>query len=292
MSRAADGLDRRLTPARPDLAALHLEGRVEAERFIEGRPFTVEVEVADLRRAPRPDAGLETQLLFGDPVVCYDEHEGWSWVQSERDGYVGYVASCALRPGRLEATHRVAVHRTFVYAAANMKTPPLAALPLDGRVRIGAVHDGFAAVAPHGFVYARHLAPLGESVADPVATAESFVGTPYLWGGVSALGIDCSGLVQRAFSMGGIALPRDTDMQMTCGTRVAVTPQLHDLVRGDLVFWSGHVGIMTSPTMLVHANAHHMLVAIEPLAEAQARILSTTGLPIAAIRRLARPLMS
>lgn len=286
MTMEQSGFDPRVTAARRDLAAEALRGHVEADHFVEGERFTVLTETVDLRRRPRPDAPLETQLLYGENVVVYDDEDGWGWAQAERDGYVGYLAMSAL--GRVAAppTHRVVVNRTFVYPAADMKQPPYAVVPLDGRVTAEGARGDFFKIRGHGFVFAPHLRPLDHTETDFVAVAERLVGTPYLWGGKSPLGIDCSGLVQLACSVAGQVMPRDTDMQEKIGTEVPFADDLASLCRGDLVFWTGHVGIMLDSTMLLHANAHHMLVIREPLTIARERIAATSATTVASVRRL------
>ncbi len=282
-------LDPRTTAARPDIAAAHLRGRVQAERFVDGEPFTVGIDVLDLKKRPRPDAPLDTQLLYGETLVVYEDDNGWGWAQADRDGYVGYVAMSALDRGATPATHRVIVRRAHVYPAPDMKQPVIGALPLDGRVRVEGTRGAFVEIKGRGFVVASHVAPIDRSVdqalGDPVAVAEGLIGTPYLWGGRSPLGIDCSGLVQLAFSVTGTILPRDTDMQVTLGSAVATDASLAGLRRGDLVFWPGHVGVMSDEATLLHANAHHMLVAAEPLRLARDRI-AAGGAVLSSIRRL------
>jgi hypothetical protein len=277
--------DRRFTPARPDLAAAHLKGHVEATKFVEGRDMQIVAPIADVRSGPTPDASLDTQALCGERVTLYEEHEGWAWCQLQRDSYVGYLPSHMLAPTQREPTHRVSALRTFAYPAPNMKVPPLEALPLGAEVTVE--HEGdYVRVADHGFVYAPHLQPIAQYESDFVAVAERFVGAPYLWGGKTALGLDCSGLVQISLATAGIASPRDTDVQAReVGSGLPLDEPL-DLQRGDLVFWKGHVGIMCDAVTLLHANAHHMLVAREPFAAARARILAKSFGAVTAVRRL------
>ena len=281
-------LDPRLHPYRPDLAGAELTGRVEAPRFVEARPAQVARGVTDLRRAPAPDAPLDSQLLAGEEVGVYELAGGWAWVQNRSDGYVGYVEAAALRDEVLEPTHWIRIPRSFVFPEADMKTPPLDALSMTGRVRVTGETGPYRAIAGGGFVYARHLAPLGDWAEDFVTTALQFLGLPYLWGGKASLGLDCSGLVQLVLAAAGTACPRDSDLQAE--SLGEARPLGAAPVRGDLIYLPGHVAIALDGWRVVHANAHEMLTCIEPLAELVERVTRESGRGITAVRR-PRPLV-
>jgi Bacterial dipeptidyl-peptidase Sh3 domain/NlpC/P60 family len=277
-------LDPRVTPARADLAAAYLRGAVEADRFVEGVLRQVIQSHAPLRREPSPDAMLGTEALKGERVTVYDEtDEGWCWGQLQGDGYVGWLPAAGLGPLAGAPTHRVAALRTLVFPGPSIRLPPLDGLSLGCCLAVDRVVDQLAVCADGGFVPARHLADIDAKEPDFVAVAERFVGVPYLWGGKTSLGLDCSGLVQLALTAAGIACPRDSDMQEnSMGERLAADAELR---RGDLVFWKGHVAIARDRDSLVHANAFHMAVAIEPLSEAAARINAAGG-DITSVRRI------
>ncbi|HEX9169878.1 MAG TPA: NlpC/P60 family protein, partial [Roseiarcus sp.] len=219
---AAAPFDRRLTPARSDLAAEHLRGFVDAPRYVKGQAKRVVAASAPIRRSPDAGAPLETEALHGESVVVYDEHGGWAWVQLDRDSYVGYLPGEALG-APAEPTHRVAAVRTHAYPGPGIKLAPRMALSLGARLTVVA-HEGDFAVSADGLhVWARHLSERGAREPDYVAVAERFLETPYLWGGRTSEGIDCSGLVQTALGAAGISSPRDSDMmEAALGAPIAV----------------------------------------------------------------------
>ena len=279
-------LDPRLTPARPDLADIRLRGRVEAQRFVEGRAARIVVPSAPLRRRPDPEAGLETEAVMGDAVTVYDIRDGFAFAQIARDGYVGYLPEAALGPADSAPTHRIAVLRSFIYPAPDLKRPHIAHLSLGAAFAAEAREGEYWRLGSGRYVFADHAVPLGRTEPDAVAVAERLLGTPYLWGGRTSLGLDCSGLVQLSLESAGLPCPRDADQQEgALGT--ALPPGLEGLRRGDLVFWKGHVGMMLDADRLIHANGHHMTVAVEPLTIAVARIAEKSFGAVTSIRRLA-----
>lgn len=283
-------LDRRIHAVRSDLADIRLQGRVEAERFVAGAPAHVIDGVLPLRRAPRPDAGLETEALYGDAVTIFDsDAEGWAWVQLDRDGYVGYAPVAGLMPHpRSAPTHRVAVLRTFLFPAASIKEPPLGWLSYGSEVTVTREIEAGGrryGVTPAGAtVVMTHLAAIDAVECDAVAIAERFLGTPYLWGGKSSLGIDCSGLLQTALRGIGIDVARDSDLQEAMpGESLPLDPSAWR--RGDLLFWPGHVAFVRDGENALHANASAMAVAVEGIAALLAR---TADAPLRTVKRLHR----
>lgn len=278
-------LDGRLHAWREDLADIRLKGRVQADAFVEGEPHRIGVPVCDLRRAPAADGGVDTQLLLGEAVRVFDRCDGWAWVQAALDGYVGYLPESALTPdhGQGRPPHLwVTAPWAFLFSGPDIKSPAMGSLPLGARFAgvetVERAGRRFFAIEPDGpFVLAQAVGRIGASADDYVSVAETMLGTPYLWGGRSPFGIDCSGIVQLAMMMAGLGAPRDSDMQEAGLGR----PLGQDvpLRRGDLVFWKGHVGIMRDGETLLHANAHTMDVTSEPLTQATERISGLYGRP-------------
>jgi len=272
--------DRRLTPATPRVAHVSLEGVLPAPRYVAGQPASVTAPLADL--CATPDGARDRQLLLGAAVRVIDAEGAHAFVRAEADGYCGWVAQAALGP-EAAATDRVAAPASHLYPEPNLKSREICALSHGSRLQIVARHGAFAETASGAFVPAMHLRPAGSAEADPVAVAGLFLGTPYLWGGNSIWGIDCSGLVQAALQACGIACPGDSDLQFAA---LGHPVDLHDLARGDLLFWKDHVAIATGPDEVIHANAHHMAVTTEDLVAALARIAEAPGGELLGVRRL------
>jgi cell wall-associated NlpC family hydrolase len=279
-------LDRRRNAYRADLAAEALRGKVPAPRYAAGEARQVVHASVPLRAAPDAQARWATQALFGERVTLYEECGGWAWVQLACDGYVGYLPASALSPHIEAPTHRVRALSTWLYARPDFKSPPSLSLSMHAAVRVVGMDAGFARLVDGRFVPTPHIAEQRWCAPDFVEVAEGFLGVPYVWGGKTQAGVDCSGLLQLAIQASGRPCPRDSDMQLAeVGERAVVGNDLGGLARGDLVFWPGHVGIMLDPARLLHANAYHMAVAVEPLRDAAQRI-ARSGQAIAAVKRL------
>ncbi|MFV1592033.1 C40 family peptidase [Phaeobacter sp. JH20_36] len=277
--------DPRRTPANDRVIAAHLAQQSPDRTAVTGQPACIRLPVVNLLR--RPDGPRDRQLLLGAEITIYEERDGWAFVQAVADDYVGYVPATALATDAAPATHRVCTPATHAYSAADMKSADLCSLSHGSRVSVLAFTDRFAETNL-GFIPASHLRPVSVPETDPVAVAQLFLGTPYLWGGNSRWGIDCSGLVQAAMLACGVTCPGDSDQQENeLGQDISLgnTAVPSDLRRGDLLFWKGHVALMQDHETMIHANAHHMAVALEPVADAVERIMVQGDGPITRHRR-------
>lgn len=272
--------DRRITPANGRVAHVSLKGAVEGVRLVAGERASVAAALADLLAAP--GGARDRQLLMGDAVLVLDRVDGFAFLQSEKDGYCGYVAEAALGAA-VAATHWVCAPASHLYPAADMKQREAAALSFGARIAVIAEHARFLETDRGQFVPRAHLCPTGTVMQDPAAVAEMFLGTPYLWGGNSRAGIDCSGLVQAALLACGIACPGDSDLQQAIG---GAGTGRSALGRGDLIFWRGHVAMALDGDRLIHANAFRMAVTVEAIDAAIARIAAQGDGPPTAFRRV------
>jgi len=277
--------DPRINAYRDDLAAECLRGQVDVMSYTKGETRQLVAASAPLRNQPRFDAPLESELLHGERVTVYDENEGWAWAQAEQDSYVGYMPGDALGMEMTLPTHTVSARCTHLYPAPDIKVPPLDLLSMNARLTVAEELGQFARLTDGRFAIASHLTALGDYAQDFVSVAERFLGTPYLWGGRTSMGLDCSSLIQLSLQATGVACPRDTDMQeATLGEPLPDWKDFSVLERGDLLFWRGHMGVMTDTRHLLHANAFHMAVAVEPVTEAVSRIEGSEG-PVTSVRR-------
>jgi cell wall-associated NlpC family hydrolase len=270
--------DRRLTPMTARVAHESLRGRAGGRRLVAGTPARVALPLADLRRAP--GGPRDRQVLLGERLVVLDHLDGHAFVQADKDGYCGWVEVAALGPDAA-VSHWVSAPASHLYPAPRVQAEAVAAVPFGALVAAGAAEGGFAPT-PAGWLPAAHLRPLAERFDDAAAVALLFLGTPYLWGGNSRAGIDCSGLIQAALLACGRPCPGDSDLQATLGRALAPDEAA---VRGDLIFWAGHVAMVVAPGEIVHATGHGMTTRTEPLEAAIARIAAAGGGPVTGRRR-------
>jgi len=276
-------LDRRLNAFRQDLADSRLKGKIAASAYTDGKPAQVGMSAIPLLRRADPLSPMDSQLLPGERVTVFDEGDGWSWVQAETDGYVGYVASEGLSSTLIDPTHWVSARQTIVLADAEQICAPLGCLSLGSRVCVAEEGERFHRIASGGWIYTGHLRPIGEFETDPVAVADQLLGLPYLWGGLGFGGIDCSGLVQLSFAVCGFACLRDSDQQATSiGTAQPLEPR--DWQRGDLIYVPGHVLIVRNETEVIHATGYQWSVIVEDT-ETVLQRLHGQDRPIETVRR-------
>ena len=268
-------MGRRLTPATDRVALLSLKGALDRPAYTEGTPARVSAPLADLLTAP--GGARDRQLNFGADVTVIERREGWAFVQSARDGYVGWLAEDDLSDQIPAITHRVSAPATHLYPEPDMKIRELARLSVNARLSVTEVEGSFARLAQGGWVPVQAISD--RFAADPVELAESLLGTAYLWGGNSRDGIDCSGLVQAALHGAGIACPGDADLQERAFDAV------EEIRRGDLLFWPGHVAMACGDGRMVHATAWQMRVIHEDIAHAIARIDAAGDGPFRGARR-------
>ncbi|MCF6199840.1 MAG: NlpC/P60 family protein [Hyphomicrobiaceae bacterium] len=278
-------LDRRTNAFRNDMAAEHLRDVVEAPHYVEGRVARVTAGAMGLHRGPDYDMPVETQIIFGDDVTVFDEQGNWAWVQNNRDGYVGYLPKGCLSSDMQQPTHKVIALSTFAYGKPDIKTPLPYKLFMNSRLRIVGEAGEFMKLADGRYLRKVHVGKLDDVADDFVSVAERYVEVPYLWGGRTADGLDCSGLVQLAYEFAGLSCPRDADMQMQLEGRDIDLGGMEEMQRGDLIFWKGHVAIMVNDMLMLHANAHHMKVCIEGFHKVVSRVAFEGGGDLTAILR-------
>lgn len=273
--------DRRATPATPRIAHASLQGVMEAPAWTNGSPARIAAPLADLLAAP---AGpRDRQVLYGERVTVIERYQGFGFVMAQKDGYCGWVAEPALGPD-MAPTHRISAPAGHLYRAPGLKSPEVCALSFGARLTIAAEHDRFAETHDGFFVPRAHIAPADETEADAVRVAELFLGTPYLWGGNSRAGIDCSGLVQAALLACGIPCPGDSDQQ--CMALGRLIPSHGPFQRGDLLFWPGHVAMAVDGQRLIHANGFRAATTHEGIETCIVRIEAQGEGPLLCVKRL------
>lgn len=271
--------DRRFWPANARVAHRSLTGQVRGVDIVDGTPAALTRPVTDLMTAP--DGQRDRQVLLGCVVTVLEDRDGWSFVQCG-DGYVGYIPSDRLAADSLP-THRVGTFATHAYRDEDLKSPEVMSLPFGARLRVLDERRAFFETS-FGFVPKKHLRPLDRPFSSPATVAQLHFGVPYLWGGNSTRGIDCSGLIAAALTACDLSCPADSDLQ---SARLGdVLPDDADMQRGDLIFWPGHVGMMVDPATMIHANGHAMAVTYEPLDAAILRIRAQDGGDVAVRRRV------
>ena len=273
-------MDPRLTPANETVACSTLKGKIKHSNFVEAKNYQVNVPFVDLLGSP--DGKRNRQLIYGSKVKYFSAAKGWAFIQNTYDNYVGYVPESTIA-SETQKTHIVTAPLAHVFMEPNIKSKNIEILPLAARVSGEMIENGFLETEL-GWISVSQLKRKTELSKDPVEVSKLLQNAPYLWGGNTTLGIDCSGLIQISLLLCGIDCPGDSDQQMnTLGQNIDIgSPRK----KGDILFWKGHVAWALNERQILHANAYHMATVIEEANEAIERIKKQDNNSVIAHKRL------